>query len=279
MQSRFKKKIKFLLKEIFPPFLIRLLVRVRSELIRSEIGQLNNLSISGSADGALFERGDKPFLFLIENVRYHNGQAYNEVQHHFLRYYAGGMRELAKFYDKHQPTNVYEKHFINQPPPSQCSGHENLDSEKRISISGVPWAPLNVLKSSGEHGLDHSHGVQQYGPVSPEKITLESNRLDAVLGSIKQKGFLSRYGFVRGYLLENCSGNYKFVVTGGQHRMAALAFLGEEKVPVMFQARWPRVIKRSEVHKWPHVLAGNVSHQDALRIFDSYFRSDDLPLW
>ena len=122
MQSRFKKKIKFLLKEIFPPFLIRLLARVRSALIRSEIGQLNKLSILGSADEALFERGDKPFLFLIENVRYHGGQAYNEVQHHFLRYYAAGMGELEKFYDKHQPSNVYEKHFINQPPPPNALG-------------------------------------------------------------------------------------------------------------------------------------------------------------
>lgn len=146
-------------------------------------------------------------------------------------------------------------------------------------ISDVPWAPLNAFKSSGEHGLHHSHGVQQYGPVSTAKITLEANRLDAVLDSIKQKGFLSRYGFVRGYLLEKCSGNYKFVVTGGQHRMAALAFLGEKKVSVVFQPQWPRVIKRSDVHKWPHVLAGNVSHEDALRIFDSYFRPDDLPLW
>jgi len=190
MQSRFKKKIKFLLKEIFPPFLIRLLIRVRSGLMRPEIDALNNISILESADVALFERRDKPFLFLIENIRYHGGQAYNELQHHFLRYYAGGMYELERFYDKHQPSNVYEKHFINQPP-TQCSEHENLDSRKGILISDVPWAPLNAFKSSGEHGLDHSHGVQQYGPVSTEKITLEANRLDAVLDSIKKRVFES----------------------------------------------------------------------------------------
>ena len=276
MTSRFKQTIKFLLKEIFPPLLIRLLVRVRNVLIRSEMDHLNNLSILESADEALYERHDKPFLFLIQDIRYHGGQAYNALQHHFLRYYAGGMHELEKFYHKHQPSNVYEKHFI---PPPQLSGRESPDLRKRILISDVPWAPVNTLKSPGEHGLDHTHGVQQYGPVSTEKINLEANRLDAVLDSIKRNGFLSRYGFVRGYLLENCSAEKKFVVTGGQHRMAALAFLGEENVPVMFERQWPRVIKRSEVHKWPHVIAGNISHEDALRIFDSYFRSSELKLW
>lgn len=117
MQSRFEQKIKFLIKDLLPPLLTRLLIKFRNHLSRSHTNQSKNEVILENADEALYERNDKAFLFSIENVRYHGGQAYNGVQHHFLRYYAGGMRELERFYDKHQPTNVYEKHFINQPPP------------------------------------------------------------------------------------------------------------------------------------------------------------------
>src|SRR5690606_39230012 len=78
-------------------------------------------------------------------------------------------------------------------------------------------------------------------------------------------------GFISGVVLERGDGEFRFVVTDGTHRLAALSVSGEARV-LMRTAAAP--IREQEVGQWPAVAAGLCSREDALAYFDAYFELD-----
>lgn len=136
----------------------------------------------------------------------------------------------------------------------------------------LPWWS-HKLEYLGEGGLSASHGHQAYGPASSGKVSLEAKRLTNVFESICRYGYLPEKfdGYPRGYLLEddtNSSPTQRFLITGGQHRVAALSYLGFSEIFVTFEVAVPRQVKISQINEWPGVTSGIFSKELAFIIFN-----------
>jgi hypothetical protein len=149
--------------------------------------------------------------------------------------------------------------------------------------SWLPWR-------AAEDGLEDMHAgstrckripewdFHAHGPVSAAHGMKELTRMHDLLLQLEGNGYvpeLHRDGHVRGYLLRR-GGDTRFVVTAGQHRMAALAALGHSWIRAKFQHGWERVIDAAEVAQWPLVQAGVYTPAQALNVFNGLFEADGL---
>ena len=209
----------------------------------------------------------------LQSIRYQGGISFFRSQNHFVRYYEAGKSSLTQFYEMHQPNNILEAHFlyndfdIKSPPPPRGL---------------LPWQ-IRATTFKGENGLTAIHGHQAFGPVSNKKISMEAKRLDNLLKSINRFGYVPELfdGYPRGYLLIddiNSSSRQHFVISGGQHRVAVLSYLGFTEILLQFEPTYPREIKASDIENWPSVKTGAYSKILAYKIFYSYFRDENLNL-
>lgn len=261
-------QVKSLLRNWAPPAIVRTAKRLRAAIRGSNHPghTKQQIEILTDVELALYQRSRQPFYVPALKLRYSGGRAFSMAQHHFIKYYRGGRAALERFYTDHQPVNIAEEHFV-------CG------QSTSAGLDTLPWAPAPPEPFRGEPPLDHTHGRQQHGPVSQKKIDLEVSRLDNVRKSIERRGFVAELGgYPRGYFLENDAGDKSFIVVGGQHRVAAMIDLGFDPVPVIFQPDWPRMIRRTDAEKWPMVKKGVCTLDEALKIFDCYFRDPNLPL-
>ena len=97
--------------------------------------------------------------------------------------------------------------------------------------------------------------------------------------------FPTRQGHITGYWLSDGENN-KFYVTAGNHRMAVIAALLDEKVPVVFEKKeyckqrdlihrdsFQNIYRSADVEMWPSVRSGFITVTTALQIFDRYITS------
>jgi hypothetical protein len=235
-------------------------------------GEARHYDVSESPDSLEYLEGSAVLRIAGSRLRYFGGVPFTPEHHHFLRYYREGFAALERYYATHRPSDIFGKHFLASPPgPSRCAG-------------GVPWLEpietrLGADRRLGEHGLGPEHGLQHYGPVSRAKLELEARRLDDVLASIRAHGYRpSIGGYPRGYFLARESGEWVFLVTGGQHRVAALVHLGRDPIPASFQPNFPRIVREADIENWPMVRCRLLSVERARAIFESYFRKSNLSL-
>lgn len=106
------------------------------------------------------------------------------------------------------------------------------------------------------------------------KSTLK--RLTKIYDSIKVNGYNPRIEknikdtFPSGQVLLSDSKGEEtpfFLLKSGHHRLAALAALGYETVPICFRPGMPPVVREEEVEHWPQVKNKSVSKDEALLIF------------
>lgn len=131
-------------------------------------------------------------------------------------------------------------------------------------------------KQSGYPDLESDDGVPGYGPVSTEKGRLEYRRLTDVFSSIHRTGYNRQSGWdgdISGFLLRR-SGEYRFLVDHGYHRLAAVAALGHESIPVRIIR--PVVTEPRDVDYWPQVESGIYTREEALAYFHYLFDFDSL---
>lgn len=89
--------------------------------------------------------------------------------------------------------------------------------------------------------------------------------------SFENQGYLSANGYPLGYFLCNSKLDWVFLVVSGQHRIAAMASLGFEKIPVQIYGLMPRIVYERDVNSWPMVANSVISKKEALEIFNSCF--------
>ncbi|MEX0684616.1 MAG: hypothetical protein WD267_03830 [Balneolales bacterium] len=214
-----------------------------------------------------YSTGKPIFTIPSHKLRYHGGLAYTYDQHHFLRYYRGGRAAFQKYYENHQPGNIFEKHFLKVPDRPNI-----LKSGEGRWLYGVPWLYTHEGTHKEESGLSLSHGEQAYGPVSEKKLRLEMNRLDNIHESLKKRGHQPQGidGYPRGYFLIDSNSKWVFLLGAGLHRVAAMVHLGYTSIPVQFKQFFPRIIKESDCSEWPMVKKGCLSEEEALQIFNRY---------
>ena len=150
-----------------------------------------------------------------------------------------------------------------------------------------PWQDISVqqrkrqvqqacVKESREHGytgIDISFGYKLHGPVHPLKGQLEYYRTLKVYASLKEQGYDRRFGDVTGWLLRQ-EGDYRFVNTGGVHRVAAMKALRFSEVPA--STIDPYVVNVEDVDYWPQVLRGLWSRSAARDYVKMLFSFDSL---
>ncbi|MFZ4619443.1 MAG: phosphoribosylglycinamide formyltransferase [Bacteroidota bacterium] len=129
---------------------------------------------------------------------------------------------------------------------------------------------------TGEN-LDISHGWLFCGPVTQEKSRVEAKRILYVLQQISKNGYQrwdSAEGDVKATALVNGSGEWRWLITAGNHRAAAAAAMRFESIPV----RVNLVIHRDHARYWPHVADGLYTEKEAVQVFDNFFDSVTPPV-
>ena len=215
--------------------------------------------------GVSYLVGNPIFTVPIDRCRYQDGRRYSYSEHHFLQYYRYGLPQFRRFYQIHQPSNIFEYFFLDAPRANTPAVREK------------PWfANYGPRRLSAEAGLAADiHGYQGCGPVSEERILSEAARLDSVLASIGEHGFRPEMGgHVRGYFMLRRDGQWVFTVREGFHRVAALVHLGFSTIDVRFHPSYPRFVEQADSHLWPMVRAGALTQDEADQIFDQFFREE-----
>lgn len=191
-----------------------------------------------------------------------------------------GDRELAirdalqSYYASVQPQNPAEWMGI---------GHSSILCEYPAWALSMPWdkrTPYEwqliredfVLNENKEFqkNLTIEQGWHFWGPAADEKIEIETKRLDRLVSSLLKNG-LARHdghdGDIRAVVLKNDAGDWRWQVTGGEHRAAGLAAFGYKSIPI----RVIQIVNRQDVNIWPNVTAGFFTREEALAVFDQIF--------
>lgn len=149
----------------------------------------------------------------------------------------------------------------------------NIKTKRRVvSIKGNGDSYLSAFMLPWEGRKPISHKTRLYGPVNKGYVNFEIDRLSNLLYSIEKRGYSENLSDdpIRGYVLIN-EKQHRFVIKGGQHRVAILSALGFNKINVKWQPNWPRMILRNHYTWWPQVSDGSIADCDALDEFDRFF--------
>lgn len=185
---------------------------------------------------------------------------------------------LTKYYDLVQPASAAEwlglelndNHIFSQSPPWASVfpwRARTVESYRKA----YEKAAISENKISGGY-LDISNGWLFCGPVSKEKCRVEAKRIEYVLKEIIRNGYQrwnSSEGDVKTTALVNEKGDWRWLITAGNHRASAAAALGYIEIPI----RVNLVIYRQHVKLWPHVVDGLYSEDNALKVFDNFFNA------
>lgn len=181
---------------------------------------------------------------------------------------------LSKYYSLVQPINAasvldldYKDvlEFNSEPSWSAIMPWEKESLEEwRISHQNSVLMENNPYKKN----LTISEGWAWVGPVSTNKLEVESQRLDKIFGSILENGY-SRHngsdGDILAVMLIDDNGGWCWQALTGQHRVSVLAGMEFKEVPV----RIVKTVFRRDVSFWPQVKSGLYSEESALKVFDS----------
>jgi hypothetical protein len=238
---------------------------------------------------AIYSRGDiffeidtdiacnfNQFFFGKNNWHYHTKMTENIMVNNNIEY-KGSI--LEKFYSTYKPKTFYDLYFVvNKPKNLTEADYEVLNENLNVYKYDL-WSDVRQrvhMDKVHEYGLLRSHGTQHYGPVSNEKGKLELNRLKDTYSSILKHGHNPEaFGFITGYFLKYMS-NYRFIILDGNHRTGVLSAMKYDKIPVIFQEKFPRVIDYDDISNFPHVKNGLFSENLAQQIFKSYFEDNGV---
>ncbi|MCG8341553.1 MAG: hypothetical protein MI684_01815 [Chlorobiales bacterium] len=189
---------------------------------------------------------------------------------------------LHRYYSSVQPKNV-----------SEWIDVDKVDCQKIANIPPLYW------KSTTEHGLDpwsdkpltkddnlysdifrympknfpriHQQGL--FGPVSNDRIHLETQRIINLTQSISSNGYRrknSNDGDINVTILIRDDGQVRWLAMAGVHRSAVLTAMGYKIIPV----RVVQIIFEYSIRTWPKVINGYFSEKGAKSYFDHYFHSE-----
>jgi len=188
---------------------------------------------------------------------------------------------LERYHSQWQPSSAGEALFgpdadysslTGLPPIGASLPWSRRSPEERAAITRAFAVKDN--EKTGHPGLGIEEGYKYFGPVSPRKGQIEYERLCNVFESIQATGYRRDSGWdgdIGGFLLRKDE-DYRFVVSFGHHRLAAVAALEYESIPV--KIIHPVVVNRQDAPHWPQVKQGVWTEDEAIRYFDSLFDFD-----
>jgi hypothetical protein len=192
---------------------------------------------------------------------------------------------LRCYYQQVRPANAAEVVGLGWDDLPTLAEVEPRTSEHPIDASFLPWdarTPSQITESRRRtaifEGLQNrrlgklEHGVTSFGPLHPDKLSLEIDRLFRLAKSVKSRGFIRfdpRSPLQVSALLRD--GRYTWLINSGQHRFAAAAALKIETLPAMVT----RLVRRDDAPYWPQVVSGRFTLSGARSLFDRIF--DGVP--
>lgn len=195
-------------------------------------------------------------------------QSFTAEQHHFVRYLAMGAATLENFYQLHRPSGALEARFVK---------------ETRCDYSGPGWLQPPWVHVRADEDTESLRPPELFGPVSAAQLATEKLRLDSLMQSISENGVIDRQAFqpggaITGQLLFNDEDDdYRIMVINGNHRVAVLAHLGLQHIPIRFRSESPPV-RLSDLNRWPGVIDRRFTPETAHAFFHSFFRDPHHPL-
>lgn len=174
---------------------------------------------------------------------------------------------LKQYYEQFRPSNLEQALF------SKKGRAQRLER----GFIGLPWFWNRTKKVvfQDRPGETRPGGNHFFGPNSEKFGKSEWGRLTHLLPVLENLGYRPQFfsdGYISGYLLIK-GGDYRFVVTEGQHRMACLAVLGYEKIRCRFtmQPQYNHLVLFEDAKHWPQVANGVFSRNLALKMFERFF--------
>jgi len=131
-----------------------------------------------------------------------------------------------------------------------------------------PALVATALAAEPRHSPNYS-----FGPLEPARAVDEFDRLIATYCSIRDTGYRpDTYGHVTGYFIGD-DRDHRFVVGSGNHRVAALAVLGIDRMPARLHSH-PAAIHRSQLPLWMPEHGGPFRAPTAAALFELLFDDD-----
>jgi hypothetical protein len=168
------------------------------------------------------------------------------------------------------------------------------DKDNQGNIYFCPWENNRIRPIKK---FLRSHKI---GPTPDEFIPEIILRLEGIYKKIKIKGYMQKNilqnNLIRVIKIINEQGDEKYIIRDGQHRAAVLSSLNYKTIQVCYDADYhdnsrifkyfynlikkgnlPRdangtkIVNINEAEKWPHVLSGLISRDNALKQFNRLF--------
>jgi hypothetical protein len=130
---------------------------------------------------------------------------------------------------------------------------------------------IDAFYEGNDLNPDSSYGYLMHGPVSSDFGRLEFERLIEVYESLKAQGYDRSHGDIVVGLLQR-GDQLRFGIEHGNHRVAAMAALGEAHIPARFVS--VRRINIDEAPHWPQVRRGFWDQTSAEQYFHHLFDFD-----
>jgi hypothetical protein len=171
---------------------------------------------------------------------------------------------LFRFHQRFQPAGMAEALL-----PAETT------TRFRPPLGILPWGSFQSAWSPAAPLAKDWRRSRFCGPSPLEVVRDEFERACAVYESLRASGYDPwRHTFAGGVVLRRRDGALRYVVLQGNHRLAALAFLGVPAVLSRGLAGYHTLIDEREVERWWFVRSGECSAPDARAYLDAYFTSD-----
>jgi hypothetical protein len=170
---------------------------------------------------------------------------------------------LYNFYERFQPKTYGELYDLK---------NENKLHKIPSTSFFHPWIhtkPTNVYRC----GL--------FGPKHITNVEHRITRIKNLINNIKMYDYIpSKNDMIEGYILLKKNKDYRFLITGGHHRVAVLTALymndnnKYENIPVKYDNVRVnvKIVKENDVENWPGVKSKWLKKEDALEMFYKYFK-------
>lgn len=165
---------------------------------------------------------------------------------------------------------VLANYLRNFCPLSICE-LAGLHEQAALPLFVYPWGTFK----RGQVASDKDPWQSRFcGPSTDEFIKQEFYRTLRLYKEISERGYhptVFPNSFIGGTWLVAASGEKRFIVLQGNHRMAILSHLGYEEIQVRaLRGHW-WMIRETDVADWPLVKSGRCSQENALAIFKYFF--------
>jgi len=159
-------------------------------------------------------------------------------------------------------------------PTSICDLIDSSAKRCNLPLFVYPWGTYS------RRGIEASKSPLDSrfcGPSSELFISDEFQQILRLYCQLWQTGYRPwshGNGFIQGVFLYRLSGQRRFIVLQGNHRLAILAHLGVEKVQVRSCPGHVTSVREADLERWPLVVEGSCDRGTARDILNLYFNNN-----